>query len=185
MTTIYADADCKSAFDQKNKIFRAFLLVTLAYTVLCATAVIVYAGLPYKDPAQEPLKAFAFVLSALYALFVFPFLGIKYARARHYFRMVYFLSEGKKTESEDYFVRFAQKDLQKDHVDVIACVFKTWSKKKGEWMEREVYLDCEKRIPDFLEGDLVRYVSQSNFLLQYEVVERKVQSNDENNQEKT
>ena len=67
---------------------------------------------------------------------------------------------------------FAEKDLQKECVDVISCVFKTWNKKKQEWMEREVYFDVEKEWPDLEQGDFVHYVVQSNFLIRYEVLQR-------------
>ena len=39
-------------------------------------------------------------------------------------------------------------------------------------MEREVYFDVEKEWPDLEQGDRVRYVLQSNFIIQYEVLER-------------
>ena len=42
-----------------------------------------------------------------------------------------------------------------------------------EWMEREVYFDIEKEWPDLEQGDLVHYVVQSNFLIRYEVLQRK------------
>ena len=57
--------------------------------------------------------------------------------------MIYYLSEGLKNAEENYFVGFERKELQKDYVDVISCVFKTWNRKKSEWMEREAYLDSE------------------------------------------
>ena len=44
--------------------------------------------------------------------------------------------------------------------------------KKQEWMEREAYFDPEKPLPDFGSGDLVRYVTQSNFIIQYEILQR-------------
>ena len=62
--------------------------------------------------------------------------------------------------------------MQKENIDVVGCVFETWSKKKQEWMEREAYCDPEKPMPDFGMGDLVRYVCQSNFIVQYEILER-------------
>ena len=62
--------------------------------------------------------------------------------------------------------------MTKDNIDVSACVFETWSKKKQEWLEREVYFDSEKPLPDFGEGDLVRYITQSNFIVQYEIVQK-------------
>ena len=39
-------------------------------------------------------------------------------------------------------------------------------------MEREAYFDVEKPLPEFSEGDLVRYVTQSNFIIEYEILEK-------------
>ena len=64
--------------------------------------------------------------------------------------------------------------MQKDNVDVTFCLFETWNKKKQEWMEREAYFDVERDLPDFNSGDYVQYVVQSNFLLQYRILERNV-----------
>ena len=86
--------------------------------------------------------------------------------------MMYYLSEGIKNEEICYFLCFEKKDLQKDFVDVMGCVFTTWNKKKSEWMEREAYFDVEKELPDFQEGDLVKYVVQSNFIVQYDIIKR-------------
>ncbi|MBO5335338.1 MAG: hypothetical protein J6A87_05110, partial [Clostridia bacterium] len=94
-------------------------------------------------------------------------------RVNRYYKLLYTISEGIKNEETCYFAFFAEKDLQKEYVDVVSCVFKTWNKKKQEWMEREVYHDVEKEWPDLEQGDLVRYAVQSNFLVSYEVLERK------------
>lgn len=93
--------------------------------------------------------------------------------------MMYYLSEGLKNEEENYFICYEKKDLQKDFVDVVGCVFKTWSKKRHEWLEREAYFDPEKPLPKFSYGDLVHYVVQSNFIIQYEVVQKGALDNDE------
>ena len=76
-------------------------------------------------------------------------------------------------EETNYFYRFREKELQKDNIDVSACVFETYSRKKQEWLEREVYHDEEKELPPFEEGDLVLYISQSNILVQYEILQKR------------
>ena len=41
-------------------------------------------------------------------------------------------------------------------------------------MRREAYMDAEKPLPDFSRGDLVRYITQSNFIIQYEILAKEV-----------
>lgn len=172
MTTIYNDGDFNKMIAQKRKIFGVFAGVTIGYAVFCLAWLIYYISLPYADPMQSLPKTCVYIASVCYVVFLFPFMGIKYHRVRKYYKMMYYLSEGLKNAEENYFVGFEEKDLQKDNVDAVSCVFKTWSRKKSEWMEREAYLDKEKPLPDFGRGDLVKYVVQSNFLIQYEIVER-------------
>ncbi len=172
MTRVYNDADFLSVCKQKSKISLVFWLVTLAYVALCVALLIYHISLPYASPKATLPKVLAYVATGLYVVFAFPFLGIKYGRVRRYYKMMYYLSEGIKNEEICYFLCFEKKDLQKDFVDVMGCVFTTWNKKKSEWMEREAYFDVEKELPDFKEGDLVKYVVQSNFIVQYDIIKR-------------
>jgi hypothetical protein len=119
-------------------------------------------------------KWIMYVVTVVYVAFAFPYLGIKYSRVRRYYRMLYYVSEGIKNDEQNYFVGFESCDLQKDYVDVVSCVFMTWNKKKQEWMRREAYMDAEKPLPDFSRGDLVRYITQSNFIIQYEILAKEV-----------
>lgn len=183
MTTIYNDGDFNKVIAQKRKIFGVFAGVTIGYAVFCLAWLIYYISLPYADPMQSLPKTCVYIASVCYVVFLFPFMGIKYHRVRKYYKMMYYLSEGLKNAEENYFVGFEEKDLQKDYVDAVSCVFKTWSRKKSEWMEREAYLDKEKPLPDFGRGDLVKYVVQSNFLIQYEIVERGALADEEEDED--
>lgn len=183
MTTIYNDGDFNKVIAQKRKIFGVFAGVTIGYAVFCLAWLIYYISLPYADPMQSLPKTCVYIASVCYVVFLFPFMGIKYHRVRKYYKMMYYLSEGLKNAEENYFVGFEEKDLQKDYVDAVSCVFKTWSRKKSEWMEREAYLDKEEPLPDFGRGDLVKYVVQSNFLIQYEIVERGALADEEEDED--
>ncbi len=172
MTSIYTDADFLSAYKQKQRIFGVFMAVTIAYLAFCITMLIYHITLPYADPRDSLPKTLTYIASALYVLTIFPFMAIKYSRVKRYFKVLTFINEGMKTEERNYFYTFREKSLQKDNVDVVGCVFETWSKKKQEWMEREAYFDPEKPLPPFESGDLVRYITQSNFIIQYEILEK-------------
>ncbi len=173
METIYNDADYLAAYKQKQKIFGVFMGITLGYLAFCVAWLIYYISLPYADPMQALPKWTVYIVSAIYIIFVFPFMGIKFSRVRRYYKMLTYLSEGLKNEETNHFYCFDDESLQKDHVDVKDCVFETWNKKKSEWMERVAYLDVEKPLPPFESGDLVHYIVQSNFLLEYEILQKK------------
>ena len=173
MISVYNDADFLSGYKQRKRVLDIFLIATLVYMVFSIAWLIYYIGLPYKDPMQTLPKACVFVASAVYAVLVFPFMAIKFSRINRYYKLLRGFSDGLKNEEKNYFYCFEEKSLQKDNVDVIGCVFETWSKKKSEWMEREAYFDVEKPLPVLESGDYVRYIVQSNFILQYEILEHK------------
>ena len=147
--------------------------VTLFYLAFCIAWLVYYISLPYADPMQALPKWCVWVATALYVIFLYPYMGIKFSRVRRYFKMLTYVSMGLKHEEINYFYCFDEKALQKDNIDVDACVFETWSKKKCEWMEREAYFDPEMSRPPFESGDYVRYITQSNFVIQYEILQKK------------
>ena len=173
MVSVYNDADYLAVYKQKKKIFWVFMSVTAVYLAFCVAWWIYYMGLPYKHSNQGWVKACVYVVSALYIIFAFPYLGIKYSRCRRYYKMLTYVSIGLKNEEKNYFYCFEEQTLQKDNIDVCSCVFETWSKKKQEWMDREAYFDSEKALPPFESGDFVQYIVQSNFVIQYEILQKK------------
>lgn len=172
MTSVYNDADYLSVYKQKRRIFWVFMAITFVYAIFCVIWEIYHINLPYADSRAALPKVMVYIASGLYVIFTFPFMAIKYSRVRKYYKMLMYVNEGLKMEELNYFYTFREKSLQKDNIDVVGCVFETWSKKKQEWLEREAYFDSEKPLPTFESGDLVRYVTQSNFIVQYEIVEK-------------
>ena len=119
-------------------------------------------------------KMMVYVISVIYIVVLFPLMGIKYSRVRRYYKALSNFSIGMKNVEKNYFYCFEEHNLQKDNIDVNYCIFETWNKKKHEWMDREAYFDCEKPLPDFGSGDYVQYIVQSNFIIQYRILERGV-----------
>ena len=173
MVSVYSDADLLAAYKQKKKLWNVFLAITAAYLAFCGGWLAYYISLPYKDPMQALPQACVYIASGVYAIIIFPFMAIKYSRVRRYFKMISYVGSGMKNEEKNHFYCFEEKSLQKDNIDVMGCVFETWNKKKCEWMEREVYFDKEKPLPEFDAGDYVQYVVQSNFIVQYNILQKK------------
>lgn len=183
MVSVYKDADYLAVYKQKKRIFWFFMGVTAVYLAFCVALWIYYMGLPYKDPNQGWVKACVYVVSALYLVFAFPYLSIKYSRCRRYYKMLTYVSVGLKNEEKNYFYCFEAQSLQKDNIDVCSCIFETWDKKKQEWRDRETYFDSEKELPPFESGDFVRYIVQSNFVVQYEILQKQALEFEEEDEE--
>lgn len=183
MISVYSDADYLSAYQQKRRIFYVFALITLVYLGFALGCVFYHMTLPYADAGQALPRVLVYVVSGIYMAFIFPFMAIKYSRSRRYYKMLGYVSEGLKLEELNYFYCFREKTLQKDNIDVVGCVFETWSRKKQEWLERETYFDPEKPLPKIESGDLVEYVTQSNFIIQYNIVEKQALEFEEEDEE--
>ncbi len=174
MVQIYGDAEYLAAYKQKQRLWWIFVAVSAAYLSAGGGFLLWGASLPYGDPLLIAPKICAYALSALYVIFAFIYLGIPYGRARRYYRMLTQFSTCLKMEEKNYFYNFQEKTLQQDNIDVLSCLFEIWDKKKKEWQEREVYYDVEQPALPFEEGDFIRYVTQGNFLIEYEILEKNV-----------
>lgn len=172
MVSVYKDADYLSACKQRNRLLLVFWVATLAYLTFCAAWLAYHISLPYKDPMLYLPKVCVITATVVYVVLIFPFMTIKFGRANRYYKLLGYLSEGLKGEEKNYFYCFEEKALQKDNVDVMGCVFETWSKKRCEWMEREAFWDKEKALPELDSGDYVRYIVQSNFIVQYDILQK-------------
>ena len=183
MISVYTDADYFSAHLQKRRIFGGFLLITIVYLAITIALVYYHSTLPYAHPWQALPRVLGSAISAIYVVLIFPYMAIKYKRCRRYCRMLFHVSESLKLEELNYFYCFREKSQQQDNIDVVGCVFETWNKKKQEWLEREAYFDVEKTLPDIESGDLVEYITQSNFIVQYNVVEKRALEFEEEDEE--
>ena len=172
MQNVYTDADLLSAYKQRAKYLTIFISITAAYLAICIGLCIYHSTLPYASPLETWPKVVAYVLSVLYVVSMFPFMSIKYRRINCYHKLLSYINEGIKSEETNYFYTFRQQTQQQDNIDAVVCVFGEWNKRRQEWRERVIYLDAEKPMPDFSNGDLVHYITQSNFLVHYEVLQR-------------
>lgn len=172
MINVYTDAEYLAAYKQRSKLLGWFIAVTAIYLAFCIGWLIYYIGLPYKDSMQWLPQTCVYVISAIYVVFAFVYMGISFDRANRYYNMLTNLSTGMKDVESNYFYSFEELFMQKNNVDMVGCIFETWSRKKCEWMDRAVYFDKERGLPDFENGDYVRYVVHSNIVLQYEILEK-------------
>lgn len=169
MDVIFDDNDLIGAYKQKRKIFWFYMLIVALYAAICIFSIVYYVGLPFEDPMQALPKWLVWVSSCVFIIFSYIYLGIKFHRARRYYKLISYLSVGMKQVNNSIFLRYEEPEL-KDGVDFHVLIMSEWSKKKSEYMDRKIYSDFEKPRPQFQSGDKVRYLSQGNVIVEYEVV---------------
>lgn len=170
MTSLYSDSDLWEALKQKRRILAVFFAVTGAFLLGFVALTVFYILLPYEDPRGKWLIAATCVLTALYLIFVFPYMGISFKRSRAYCKMLNFISVGLKECSVLPF-NGVEDWTTHDGVDVNVAIFAIHNIKRDEVMLRQIYVDGEKDFPAFEEGKHVRLVTQGNLLIEYEILE--------------
>lgn len=169
MTIVYEDKDLVSAYKQKKKLFYIYLAVVVVYLALSIACLVYYVNTPFNAPEQAWPKWIMWISSCIFVIFSFIYLSVKYQRVRKYYKLVSYLSVGLKAVNNSYFLRYETPEL-KDNVDYYVLTMSEWSKKKSEYLDRKIYCDKEKPVPQFECGDKVRYLTQGNVIVGYEVV---------------
>ncbi len=174
MTKLYSDADLWNAFRQRRRILGIFFAVTGVYLAGFLALFIYYVMLPYEDPNQTWTIAVTCVLTAIYIIFLFPYMGICFKRCNAYCKMLRFITVGLKEYSVAPFAGI-EDWTTRDSVDVNVATFRVHNIKRDEDMIRQIYVDGEKDFPPFEEGEEVRFVSQGNLLIEYEIIKENAQ----------
>ena len=169
MTRLYDDSDLWDAVAQKRKILGVFLGVTGGYLIGLVGFTVWYVLLPYAAPEGKWIIAATCVLTALYMMFSFPWMGIKFKRSRAYCKMLKFISLGLKEYTVAPFEGIDDWTTH-DGVDVNVATFSVRNVKRDEVMTRQIYVDGEKDFPPFEAGQSVRLVTQGNLLIEYEIL---------------
>ena len=156
MTLLYRDADLWDAYAQRRRLFLGLYLATALYLAGFVALLVYFVMLPYADPNGTWATALACVLTALYIVFLFPYVGICLRRSCAYYKMLRFVSVGLKEYMTAPFAGVED--------------WTTVDHKRDEDMIRQIYVDGEKEFPPFEEGQSVRVVSQGNLLISYEIL---------------
>jgi hypothetical protein len=80
------------------------------------------------------------------------------------------LCTGIRETSTGSFFEYSESVQDKDGVDCKALIFLEWNKYKKDFFERKVLIPYEKEFPEFTENMNVKYVTQSNLLISYEIL---------------
>lgn len=175
MTEYYTDAERVSAKKQNKRVLIGYFSVFGVYLAISVAFFVYYLTLPYigyKDTAHTVslLKTAHYTLTAVFVIFSFIFLGIKYKRTRRYYKMCNNLSTGLRETSTGSFLEYDESIQDKDGVDFKSLVFIEWNKYKKDFYERKVLVFYEKPFPEIPLEANVSYVTQGNVLVAYEIL---------------
>ena len=175
MTEYYTDAELDSVTKQRKRVLAIYFTVLGVYLAVCVAFLIYYISLPYagyNDTAHtiSLIKLAVYPVTAVFVIFSFIYLGIKFKRTNRYYKMCRHLSTGLRETSTGSFFEYDENIQDKDGVDFKSLVFIEWNKYKNDFFERKVLVFYEKPFPEIPEKSTVNYVTQGNVLISYEIL---------------
>ena len=152
----------------KRKIQSLIYIIVLAVAISIVVGIYLYfMTLPYGSKARTPLLIVLIVVIFLTITYSFLHFDILYGKLNRYYEYltcnVCGLRETKKVTVLNVFY---QKQT-KEKLDFYTIQVLDWSSVQNDFVERTIYIDCEIKVDDIFEGDIVTIVTNSNYLLAY------------------
>ena len=172
MNKVYSVEDFEAVKLQKKRCLTNFFVATAIYLVIAIFIFVYFLFEPYGSKKETWLLVGECVLTGLYATFAYIYMSIRFARVKNYCDMIERALNRKPTAGTATFMRFNSDVNVKDKVDFKSMTLVEWSEKEKEYMERYILLDPEKPRPDFKAGDEISFLTYSNILVEYEIINR-------------
>ncbi len=170
MTQFFFNSQYDQAKKQKNRTLHLYLIILGVYLFISLGLWLWFRTLPYMSKDITKIKLIHYPITAVFVIFSFIYLGIKYKRINKYFKMTRNLVTGLKETSTGSFFEYDERLRTKDGVDFKSLVFIEWNKYKDDFYERHVLVLRDMQFPQFEENQNVRYVTQGNVLISYEIL---------------
>ena len=190
MTDYFKEEYLISAKKQRNLDLTVYFIVLglfIAFSVACFIYHGTFPYYGYRDTAEKVnlLKLIHYVLTGIFVIFSFVFLGIKFKRVNRYYRQCFHMQTGLRETSVGNFLEVDENIQDKDGVDFKSLIFLEWNKYKKDFFERKVLVFYEKDFPEIPVGTNVRYITQGNVLISYEVLDDEPSGEEKDGGEKT
>ena len=160
--------------EQKNKALVLYFVSLFAYLLFAFGFFAWYLLTPYGSKITILIKWIVYPITFVYAMLSILFFGIKYKRIKNYYNKCVDLATGIKETSEGKFLRTSELCQVKDGVDFKNLIFSEWNKYKNEYYDRKVLVFYEKPFPNMPENSKVKYITQGNVLISYEILSEEI-----------
>ncbi|MBE7083898.1 MAG: hypothetical protein E7373_04795 [Clostridiales bacterium] len=171
MIEYFREEDFFKAKSQRKKVLYLFYAVLAVYVIFSLGMFLWYRTLPYMSGQIIKVKVIHHVISVLFVIFTFIFMGIPFKRVNRYYKLTRNLLTGIRETSTGSFFEYDETLQDKDGVDFKSLVFIEWNKYKNDFFERKVLVFDEREFPQIKEGQNVTYVTQGNVLVSYKILE--------------
>ena len=157
---------------KQRKLTITWYVIASSVMLLASVGLFIWYRLqPYKDPTITTIKIIQFSLLGIFVIFSFLYLGIVFKRVNRFYRICNAMQTGIRETWVGNFIRYDEKMQEQNGVDYKSLIFLEWNKYKNDFFERKVLVFYEKPFPEIEEGKNVKFVTQSNVLISYEILD--------------
>ena len=155
---------------QRKKTLIIFYSFLAFYLVVSIGLLMWFRTLPYAHPSITTIKWIQHIFTGVSVIFGAIYLGIPYKRVNRYYKMTAKMLAGIRESYTGSFLEYDESVVNKDGVDLKSLIFVDWNKFKNDFFERKVYVFNELPFPQIESGKNVKYVTQGNVLISYEIL---------------
>lgn len=171
MTEYFLEEFYHKAKNQRKTVLGWYIAIAVIYAIFSIGMFLYFKTFIYNDPRISLAKFIHYSVTALFVVFSFIYLGIPYKRVNRYYRLCYNLVTGIRETSTGSFLEYDESLHDKDGVDMKSLIFIEWNKYKNDFFERKVLVLNEMEFPKLIEGANVKYITQGNVLISYEILD--------------
>ena len=170
MTQFFLNSQFYQAKKQRRGTLLLYFIVLGVYLFISLGLFLWFRTLPYNADEITTIKLIHYPITFVFVIYSFIYLGIKYKRINKYYKLTRNLVVGLKETSTGSFFEYNESIRTKDGVDFKSLVFIEWNKFKDDFYERHVLVFKDMPFPELQENQNVRYVTQGNVLISYEIL---------------
>lgn len=170
MTQFFLNSQFYQAKKQRRDTLLLYFIVLGVYLFISLGLFLWFRTLPYNADEITTIKLIHYPITFVFVIYSFIYLGIKYKRINKYYKLTRNLVVGLKETSTGSFFEYNESIRTKDGVDFKSLVFIEWNKFKDDFYERHVLVFKDMPFPKMQENQNVRYVTQGNVLISYEIL---------------
>ncbi len=170
MTEYFLEKYYLDAKKQRKNTLTLYFILLGVYVLASVALYWWYRTMPYLSKDITTVKIIHYTLTGITVIFSFIYLGIPYKRVNRYYKLTYNLMTGIRETSTGSFFEYDETLQDKDGVDFKSLIFIEWNKYKNDFFERKVLVFDEMPFPELKENQNVKYVTQGNVLISYEIL---------------
>ncbi len=168
----FSQEELNKVKNQRKKHLIIYYSSLVVFVIFTLGNMLWYCSLPYKSPTITTVQALQYVVSALFVVYTFLYLGIIYRRVNKYLKVLVDLEKNKKEIYSGSFIGYDESIHEHNGVDLKTLTFLEWNKYKKEYFERNVWVFYEREFPKLEENQVYNYKTQSNILYEYEIAKQ-------------